>query len=98
MAYKQHTIQNILAIESSCDETAIALYNKQQGLLAHSMHSQIILHKEYGGVVPELASRDHLIKIIPLLKDCFAQCSLTLDNIDAFAYTRGPGLAGALLI
>jgi N6-L-threonylcarbamoyladenine synthase len=100
-------MHNILAIESSCDETAVAIYNSHDGLLAHSIFSQIDMHKEYGGVVPELASRDHLNKICPLIYDCInkvvqtgqiKQANISLDNIDAIAYTAGPGLAGALLV
>ncbi len=88
----------ILAIESSCDETAVAIYDANQGLLAHTMYSQIIHHQAYGGVVPELASRDHLTHIMPLIDEALQQSNITLVNIDVFAYTHGPGLAGALLI
>ncbi|MEN9947073.1 MAG: tRNA ((37)-N6)-threonylcarbamoyltransferase complex transferase subunit TsaD [Pseudomonadota bacterium] len=88
----------ILGIESSCDETGLAIYDSKKGLLANSLFSQIELHQEYGGVVPELASRDHLRKIIPLLDQCLNQAQLNLDQIDAIAYTAGPGLNGALLI
>ena len=88
----------ILGIETSCDETGIALYDTEQGLLSHTLYSQIKMHSEYGGVVPELASRDHIRRILPLIKQTLnkAQCQLT--DIDAIAYTQGPGLAGALLV
>ena len=88
----------ILGIETSCDETGIALYDTQRGLIADSLYSQIALHNEYGGVVPELASRDHIKRITPLLNECMKKSGLTLSNIDAIAYTSGPGLNGALLI
>lgn len=88
----------ILGIESSCDETGVALYDSAHGLLAHALHSQIALHAEYGGVVPELASRDHIQRTVPLLREVLAQSGQTLDAIDAVAYTAGPGLAGALLV
>jgi N6-L-threonylcarbamoyladenine synthase len=86
----------ILAIESSCDETAVAIY--QEKLLAHALHSQIARHQLYGGVVPELASRDHLSHIIPLVSKALADASLNMSDIDIFAYTQGPGLAGCLLV
>lgn len=88
----------VLGIESSCDETGIAVYDTESGLLGDALHSQIARHAEYGGVVPELASRDHIRHIIPLLKAAFAQANTTWDDIDGIAYTRGPGLAGALLV
>ncbi len=88
----------ILGIESSCDETGIALYDSEAGLLSHALHSQVAMHAEYGGVVPELASRDHIRRVVPLLREALAQAGKTLDEIDAVAYTRGPGLAGALLV
>ncbi len=91
-------MHNILAIESSCDETAVAIYNQQHGLLAHSLYSQILLHQDYGGVVPEIASREHLLKIGHLIKQALSSANINLNDIDAFAYTKGPGLAGALLI
>ena len=87
-----------LGIESSCDETGIALYQMGRGLLAHTLHSQIEMHSEYGGVVPELASRDHVRRIIPLLRKALQEAKLTLAQIDAVAYTQGPGLGGALLV
>jgi len=88
----------VLGIESSCDETGIALYDSEAGLLSHALHSQVAMHAEYGGVVPELASRDHIRRVVPLLRDALGQSGLTLDAVDAVAYTRGPGLSGALLV
>ena len=88
----------ILGIESSCDETGVALYHTERGLLAHTLHSQIALHNEYGGVVPELASRDHVRHALPLLRSALQQAACTLRDIDAVAYTQGPGLSGALLV
>lgn len=88
----------ILGIESSCDETGIAIYDSELGLLADTLYSQIELHRQYGGVVPELASRDHLRKIIPLIDECLNKAECTLRDIDAIAYTEGPGLNGALLV
>ncbi len=88
----------ILGIESSCDETGVALYDTGQGLLAHALYSQIAMHNEYGGVVPELASRDHIRRVLPLTRQILAESSRTLENLDGIAYTQGPGLAGALLV
>ncbi|MDR3323656.1 MAG: tRNA (adenosine(37)-N6)-threonylcarbamoyltransferase complex transferase subunit TsaD, partial [Zoogloeaceae bacterium] len=88
----------VLGLESSCDETGVALYDTEQGLLAHALHSQIALHADYGGVVPELASRDHIRRLVPLLRQVLAQSGSALQEIDAVAYTQGPGLAGALLV
>ena len=88
----------ILGIESSCDETGIAIYDSEEGLLANTIYSQIELHRLYGGVVPELASRDHLRKIIPLIDECLRLANSTMKDIDAIAYTEGPGLNGALLV
>ncbi len=88
----------VLGIESSCDETGIALYDSAAGLLSHALHSQVAMHAEYGGVVPELASRDHIRRVVPLLRDALARAGRTLGDVDAVAYTRGPGLAGALLV
>jgi len=88
----------VLGIESSCDETGIALYDSEAGLLSHALHSQVAMHAEYGGVVPELASRDHIRRVVPLLREALARGQRTLDEVDAVAYTRGPGLAGALLV
>ncbi len=90
----------ILGIESSCDETGIALYSTDDGgaLLAHALHSQILMHRAYGGVVPELASRDHIRRTVPLLRKVMADSGHSLGELDAIAYTQGPGLAGALLV
>ena len=88
----------VLGIESSCDETGIALYDSAAGLLSHALHSQVAMHAEYGGVVPELASRDHIRRVVPLLREALGQGNRSLDDVDAVAYTRGPGLAGALLV
>ena len=90
----------ILGIESSCDETGVALYCTDAGgtLLAHALHSQIMMHREYGGVVPELASRDHIRRTVPLLRKVLNDSGRTLAELDAVAYTQGPGLAGALLV
>jgi len=88
----------ILGIETSCDETGLALYDSERGLLAHALHSQVALHAEYGGVVPELASRDHIRKTLPLLRGIFRQANLKPATVDGVAYTRGPGLIGALLV
>jgi N6-L-threonylcarbamoyladenine synthase len=87
-----------LGIESSCDETGVALYCSQRGLLAHALHSQIDMHQAYGGVVPELASRDHIRRGIPLIRQVCQEANIELHNIDNIAYTQGPGLAGALLV
>ncbi len=88
----------ILGIESSCDETAAAIYCTDQGLLAHQIYSQIALHDAYGGVVPELASRDHVRKLMPLVRAALAEAQLEIGELDGIAYTAGPGLAGALLV
>ncbi len=88
----------ILGIESSCDETGIALYHTERGLLAHTLHSQIALHNEFGGVVPELASRDHVRYALPLIRSALQKADCALHDIDAIAYTQGPGLSGALLV
>ena len=92
----------ILGIESSCDETGVALVQTQDHgwplLLAHALHSQIEMHQAYGGVVPELASRDHIRRVLPLTREVLSRAGRTLADIDVVAYTRGPGLAGALLV
>lgn len=88
----------ILGVESSCDETGLALYDTERGLLGHALHSQVAMHEEYGGVVPELASRDHIRRALPLLQEVLKQSDRELSAIDAIAYTQGPGLAGALLV
>ena len=88
----------VLGIESSCDETGVAIYDTDKGLLAHRLHSQIDLHAAYGGVVPELASRDHIRRLPLLLRETLEVTGLVMGDIDAIAYTAGPGLAGALLV
>ncbi len=88
----------VLGIESSCDETGVALYDTEHGLLAHALHSQVEMHAEFGGVVPELASRDHIQRVLPLTQSILEAASKTLQDIDGIAYTQGPGLAGALLV
>ena len=90
--------QLVLGIESSCDETGLALYHSQKGLLAHALHSQVDLHARHGGVVPELASRDHIKRVLPLLNEVLHQAGAQRQDIDAVAYTAGPGLVGALLV
>jgi len=91
----------VLGIETSCDETGVALYDSEctghMGLLAHAVHSQVAMHNEYGGVVPELASRDHIRRLLPLCEQVLTQAGKTKHQIDVIAYTQGPGLAGALL-
>ncbi|MGE8489691.1 MAG: tRNA (adenosine(37)-N6)-threonylcarbamoyltransferase complex transferase subunit TsaD, partial [Paraburkholderia nemoris] len=86
-------IMLVLGIESSCDETGLALYDTERGLLAHALHSQIAMHREYGGVVPELASRDHIRRALPLLEEVMDRAGTVRSDIDAIAYTQGPGLA-----
>ena len=88
----------ILGVETSCDETGLALYDSSAGLLSHALHSQVAMHHEYGGVVPELASRDHIRRVVPLAREVFERAGRELGNLDAVAYTEGPGLAGALLV
>ena len=88
----------VLGVESSCDETGLALYDTERGLLSHALHSQVAMHGEYGGVVPELASRDHVRRAIPLLEQVLDESGESVSSIDAVAYTQGPGLAGALLV
>jgi len=88
----------VLGVESSCDETGLALFDTERGLLTHAVHSQVAMHAEYGGVVPELASRDHIRRVIPLTRRVLADAGLALGDLDAIAYTQGPGLAGALLV
>lgn len=87
-----------LGIESSCDETGVALYQMGRGLLSHALHTQIVMHSEYGGVVPELASRDHVQRVIPLIRQIMKEADISFDQISAIAYTQGPGLGGALLV
>jgi N6-L-threonylcarbamoyladenine synthase len=88
----------ILGVESSCDETGLAVYDTEAGLLAHAIHSQVAMHADYGGVVPELASRDHIRRVIPLTRGVMQEAGLALTELDAIAFTQGPGLAGALLV
>ncbi|QIM63528.1 tRNA N6-adenosine(37)-threonylcarbamoyltransferase complex transferase subunit TsaD [Pasteurellaceae bacterium Orientalotternb1] len=88
----------ILGIETSCDETGVAIYDEQQGLIANQLYSQIEMHADYGGVVPELASRDHIRKTLPLIDAALKEANLTACDIDGVAYTAGPGLVGALLV
>src|SRR5690242_21764367 len=98
MRQASHSIyMRILALESSCDESAVAVYDDRAGLLAHEIHSQVDLHRVYGGVVPELASRDHVRRLLPLLRTAMQSASTTADQLDGVAYTAGPGLIGALL-
>ena len=88
----------VLGIETSCDETGVALYDSAQGLVADSVYSQVELHARYGGVVPELASRDHIRKTLPLIRQVMANAGRELADVDAVAYTAGPGLIGALMV
>ena len=88
----------ILGLETSCDETGIAIFDSGQGLLAHTLYSQVDLHRAYGGVVPELASRDHVQRLLPLIKTTLSEAGTSLQRLDAIAYTAGPGLMGALLV
>ena len=88
----------VLGLETSCDETGVAVFDTDRGLLSHRLYSQIAVHAEYGGVVPELASRDHVRKTLPLIKEALAAAELTAQDLDAVAYTSGPGLVGALLV
>lgn len=88
----------ILGIETSCDETGIAVYDDEKGLLSHELYSQVKLHADYGGVVPELASRDHVRKIIPLIEKAMEDANTQPSEIDGVAFTQGPGLVGALLV
>src|SRR5260370_11679632 len=88
----------VLGIETSCDETGVAVYDSGRGLLAHALHSQVALHDAYGGVVPELASRDHIRRVIPLVREVLHEAATEESDLDAVAYTQGPGLAGALRV
>ena len=88
----------IIGIETSCDETAVAVYDGSLGLLAHCLHSQIAMHRAYGGVVPELASRDHIRRLLPLVMETLAKAQTPRQSVDGIAYTAGPGLIGALLV
>jgi len=88
----------VLGIETSCDETGVAVFDAARGLLAHQLYSQIAMHNEYGGVVPELASRDHVRKLLPLIRQTLAQAGMSTRDLGGVAYTAGPGLIGALLV
>src|SRR5258708_18040922 len=88
----------VLGIETSCDETGVAIYDSRRGFLAHALHSQEALHDAYGGVVPELASRDHIRRLLPLIREVLHEASSKMTDLHAIAYTQGPGLAGALLV
>lgn len=87
----------VLGIETSCDETGVAVYHSERGLLAHGLHSQVAVHAEYGGVVPELASRDHIRKLVPLIRQVLTDAGVGKAALNGIAYTSGPGLIGALL-
>jgi len=89
---------NVLGIETSCDETGIAIYSTGKGIIAERLYSQVELHREYGGVVPELASRDHIRRTLPMIDEILRETNLAANDIDAIAYTAGPGLVGALLV
>src|SRR5690606_20976811 len=88
----------VLGIETSCDETGVAIYDSQHGLLAEALYSQVDLHQAYGGVVPELASRDHVRRTLPLVQQVLVEAGCDRSNIDGVAYTAGPGLIGALMV
>ncbi|WP_372873014.1 tRNA (adenosine(37)-N6)-threonylcarbamoyltransferase complex transferase subunit TsaD [Shewanella sp.] len=88
----------VLGIETSCDETGIAIYDEEKGLLSHTLYSQVKLHADYGGVVPELASRDHVRKIVPLIREALKNADTRIEDLDGICYTKGPGLIGALLV
>ncbi len=95
---KSGNLMRVLGIETSCDETGVAIYDAQNGLLSDVLYSQVAMHSAYGGVVPELASRDHVRKLLPLIREAMAQAGTTRDAINGIAYTAGPGLVGALLV
>src|SRR6266545_7256615 len=95
---KSRQIMLVLGIETSCDETGVAVYDSDRGLLAHALHSQVALHDPYGGVVPELASRDHVRRLLPLARQVLRGAGVQESDLDAIAFTQGPGLAGALLV
>src|SRR6184192_3457539 len=88
----------VLGIETSCDETGLAIYDSARGLLAHTVHSQVAMHEAYGGVVPELASRDHIQRLVPLTRHVLARAGRRASDLAGIGYTEGPGLAGALLV
>ena len=89
---------NVIGIETSCDETGVAIYSDTQGIITNQLYSQVDLHRQFGGVVPELASRDHIRRTLPMIDHALQDAKLTSDDIDAIAYTAGPGLVGALLV
>jgi N6-L-threonylcarbamoyladenine synthase len=91
-------LMRVLGIETSCDETGVAIYDEQQGIMSHQLYSQVKLHADYGGVVPELASRDHVRKLVPLIKKALTEANCTHKELDGIAFTKGPGLVGALLV
>jgi N6-L-threonylcarbamoyladenine synthase len=93
-----HLSKPVLGIETSCDETGVAVFDPERGLLAHTLYSQIAMHNDYGGVVPELASRDHVRKLLPLIRQTLAGAGMSTDDLGGVAYTAGPGLVGALLV
>jgi N6-L-threonylcarbamoyladenine synthase len=88
----------VLGLETSCDETGVAVYDTDRGLVAHALHTQVAMHADYGGVVPELASRDHVRRVLPLTRRVLVEAGLRLADLDGIAFTQGPGLAGALLV
>src|SRR5207247_2721743 len=88
----------VLGIETSCDETGVAVYDSDRGLLAHALHSQVALHDAYGGVVQRLASRDHIRRLLPLIREVLRRAAVKEPDLNAVAYPQGPGLAGALLV
>ena len=98
MTGEQGKILIVLGIETSCDETGIGLYCSERGLLADGLYSQVEIHARYGGVIPELASRDHVRKTLPLIREVLADAGMSLGDLDGIAYTAGPGLVGALLV
>ena len=98
LTLQQRERLRVIGIESSCDETGVAVYDSEKGLMADLLYSQIDLHKEYGGVVPELASRDHIRKTLPMIDQALSESGSTKNEIDGIAYTAGPGLVGALLV
>ena len=95
---RQEKDVRVIGIESSCDETAVAVFDTERGLLSHRLHSQIALHQAYGGVVPELASRDHIKRLLPLVREALSAAQSSRETVDGVAYTAGPGLIGALLV
>ncbi|HSG63984.1 MAG TPA: tRNA (adenosine(37)-N6)-threonylcarbamoyltransferase complex transferase subunit TsaD, partial [Gammaproteobacteria bacterium] len=88
----------VLGIETSCDETGVAVYDADRGVLAEALYSQVEVHRRFGGVVPELASRDHAARLAPMIRELLAEAGLGVGDLDAVAYTAGPGLIGALMV